>query len=175
MSQSLPIITSRLRLESMLAETLELLLAGDVGGAERVQGMTFSEAFLQSVDERFLTIQLGRIRFRPSGSSWCIRVIVRDDDDAVIGHSGFHGPPEDIGRVEIGYNVLPPYRRNGYASETVQGLVDWARLQGQSAVYASVSPDNASSIGLVTKLGFLQSGVQEDEVDGEEYVFRLDL
>jgi len=53
------------------------------------------------------------IRSRPSGRSWCIRAIVRDEDDTVIGHSGFHGPPEDVGHAEIGYNVLEPYRRNG--------------------------------------------------------------
>jgi [ribosomal protein S5]-alanine N-acetyltransferase len=173
-SETSPIVTPRLRLELLLAETLELLLAGDTRGAERVQGFTLSGPFVESVDERFLTIQLERMRFRPSGRSWCIRAILRDDD-AVIGHSGFHGPPEDVGRAEIGYNVLEPYRRNGYASEAVEALVDWARRQGETTVYASISPSNSASVGVVKKLGFRCTGVQEDEIDGEEYVFELDL
>lgn len=175
MSESSPIVTSRLRLELLFSETLKLLLAGDTRGAERTQGLTFSEPFLRSVDDRFLTIQLGRIRARPSARGWCIRAIVRDDDDEVIGHSGFHGPPEDVGRAEIGYNVLPPYRRIGYASETVRALVDWARQQGENVVYASISPKNTASIGVVKKLGFRFCGVQDDEIDGEEYVFEFDL
>jgi [ribosomal protein S5]-alanine N-acetyltransferase len=175
MSDTPPIVTSRLRLESLLAETLELLLAGDLSGAESAQGMPFSDSFLQSVDDRFLKIQLERIRTRPSGQGWCIRAIVRDDNGVVIGHSGFHGPPEDVGRAEIGYNVLPPYRRHGYASEAVTGLIDWARAQGSHAVFASVSPNNVASLGVVTKLGFLKTGTQDDEIDGEEYVYQLDL
>lgn len=175
MSASLPIVTSRLRLESFLAETLELLLSGDTHGAESIQGITFSEAFLKSVHEDFLAIQLERIKSRPSGRSWCIRAIVRDEDDAVIGHSRFHGPPEDVGRAEIGYNVLQPYRRNGYATEAVQGLVDWARRQGTTVVCAAVSPNNSASIGVVKKLDFRHTGVQGDETDGEEYIFELEL
>ena len=175
MTESFSIVTSRLHLELLLAETLELLLIGDTHGAESIQGLKLSEPFLQSVDNRFLTIQLERMRSRPSGRGWCIRAIVRDDDDAVIGHSGFHGPPEDVGRAEIGYNVLEPYRRNGYATETVQALVDWARRQGEKVVYASISPQNSASVGVVKKLGFRHTGVQDDEIDGEEYVFELDL
>src|SRR5487761_2339104 len=100
MSESSSIVTSRLRLELLLAETLELLLTGDTQGAERIQGLNFSRPFLESVDDRFLRIQLERMRSRPSGRCWCIRAIVRNEDGAVIGHSGFHGPPEDVGRAE---------------------------------------------------------------------------
>ena len=175
MSESSPIVTSRLRLELLLAETLELLLIGDTKGAESIQGLNLSGPFRQSVDDRFLRIQLERMRSRPSGRSWCIRAIVRDEDDAVIGHSGFHGPPEDVGRAEVGYNVLEPYRRNGFATEAVQSLVDWARRQGESVVYASISPNNLASVGVVTKLGFRHNGAHDDEIVGEEYVFELDL
>ena len=175
MSESSAIVTSRFRLELLPAETLELFLAGDAKGAESIQGLTFSEPFLQSVDDRFLRIQLQRIRSRPSGRSWCIRAIVRNEDDAVIGHSGFHGPPEDVGRAEIGYNILEPYRRNGYATEAVQSLVDWARRRGERVVYASISPSNFASIGVATKLGFRHTGVHRDEIDDEVYVFELDL
>ena len=175
MSASSPIVTSRLRLELLFAETLDALLTRETKSAVRIQGLNLSGPFLQSVDDRFLRIQVERIRARPSRRSWCIRAIVRDEDDTVIGHSGFHGPPEDVGRAEIGYNVLEPYRRNGYATEAVQSLVDWARRQGERVVYASISPNNSASVGVVTKLGFRHTGVQDDEVDGEEYVFELDL
>jgi RimJ/RimL family protein N-acetyltransferase len=38
-----------------------------------------------------------------------------------------------------------------------------------------VSPDNLASLAVVEKLGFRQTGVQVDEIDGEEGVFELAL
>jgi RimJ/RimL family protein N-acetyltransferase len=123
----------------------------------------------------FLKIQLERMTARPTGRGWCVRVIIREDDGAVIGDCGFHGPPQDVGRAEIGYMILPPYRRQGYAGEAAQGLVDWARAQGETVVHASVAPDNVASLAVVAKLGFRRTGVQVDEIDGEEGVFELNL
>jgi RimJ/RimL family protein N-acetyltransferase len=38
-----------------------------------------------------------------------------------------------------------------------------------------VSPGNAASLAVVEKLGFRQTGVQIDDIDGEEGVFELTL
>jgi RimJ/RimL family protein N-acetyltransferase len=170
-----PIVTARLRLEPLQPGTIEALIAHDPKAAERAQGRALPDPFFESADEAFLAVQLGRMTSRPSARAWCARAIVRDQDDAVIGHCGFHGPPEDVGRAEIGYTVLPPYRRQGFATEAAQGLVDWARAQGESVVFASVSPGNVASLAVVGKLGFRQTGVQIDDVDGEERVFELGL
>ena len=57
-----------------------------------------------------------------------------DGDRPFAGHFGFHGPPgvnalrrEDA--VELGYTVMPEYRRQGYASEAVRVLIDWAHRE----------------------------------------------
>jgi RimJ/RimL family protein N-acetyltransferase len=50
-----------------------------------------------------------------------------------------------------------------------------ARENGSTAVFAAVSPNNPSSIRVVEKVGFLQTGVQGGDVDGEEYVFALSI
>jgi len=36
-----------------------------------------------------------------------------------------------------------------------------------------VAPNNEPSLGLIRKLGFVQTGVQWDEIDGQELVFEL--
>jgi len=59
--------------------------------------------------------------------------------------------------------------------EAAGGLLDWARSQGETVVFASVAPDNRASLAVVEKLGFRQTGVQIDEIDGEEGVFELNL
>lgn len=170
-----PLVTARLRLEPLQPATLEALLARDAEAAGRAQATPLPDAFFDPEDDFFLEIQLTRMRSRPSGRAWCARLIVRQEDGAVIGHCGFHGPPEDVGRAEIGYTVLPPHRGHGYATEASQALVEWARTQGERVVFASISPDNVASLAVVGKLGFHQTGLQIDEIDGEEAVFELSL
>jgi [ribosomal protein S5]-alanine N-acetyltransferase len=88
---------------------------------------------------------------------------------------GFHGPVDKDGTLEIGYEVFPAYRRQGYAREAVVAMFRWA--QGDTAVLrfrASVSPENEPSRNLVAGLGFVEVDSQWDEEDGEETVFERD-
>lgn len=56
--------------------------------------------------------------------------------------------------VDIGYALLPQYRRQGYALEAAQACVTLARDQfGIRRLLAITSPDNAPSTGLLGKLG----------------------
>jgi RimJ/RimL family protein N-acetyltransferase len=170
-----PVVTARLRLEALAPATLEALLAGDRQAARRAHGRDLPDEFFDPGRHGFLEIQLARMAARPSGRGWCARAMVRTDDGVVIGDCGFHGPPADVGRAEVGYMVLEPYRRRGYAVEAVGGLVDLARSEGEAAVFASVRPDNVASLAVVARLGFRPTGVQVDETDGEELVFELAL
>ena len=54
----------------------------------------------------------GRIDASPA---WWIHQIVVDD--VVVGDIGFHGPPGPERTVEIGYCVVPAWRRRGVASQ----------------------------------------------------------
>ena len=95
-----------------------------------------------------------------------------DGGRRVVGSIGFHGPPDAQGRLEVGYSVDPPFRRRGYASESVKALFDWAhREHGITRFVASISPDNAASLNLTAAYGFSKVGEQMDEIDGLEYVF----
>jgi len=76
------------------------------------------------------------------------------DSGMLIGAGGFKGPPTN-GRVEIGYHVLAPYRRRGYAAEAVGALLSWAfDHAGVHTVVAQTAVDNAPSLALLAKLGF---------------------
>lgn len=168
-------MTSRLQLVALLPATLEFLSVHDAEGASRSQGIDLSGDFLSSLDHSFLLRQLAGMKQRPSGRGWFVRAIVREEDGAVIGQCGFHGTPDDVGRAEIGYTVFEAFRRNGYAAESAQGLLDWAREQGSETVFVAVSTSNFPSIGLVKKLGFHQSGAQVVDTEGEMFVFELSL
>ncbi|HLX77316.1 MAG TPA: GNAT family N-acetyltransferase [Acidimicrobiales bacterium] len=175
MHEPQPIITANLSLEPLRPETLAAVLAGNKDAAEVAQGRQLPGVYVESLEPRFAEIQLKRMTDRPSQRGWCARLVVMNDDDLVIGDCGFHGPPMDVGRAEIGYKILEAYRGRGYATEAVRGLVDWAKSQGARAVYASVSPDNGSSLAVVNKVGFRRVGTQRDDVDSKEIVFELKL
>ncbi len=123
-------------------------------------------------EEFLLSLRLEQVEKDPAVERWLMRAITFRGEREMIGHAGFHGPPDARGYVEIGYTVFEPYRRAGIAHESALALFAWARRQtGVRGFRASVSPANAPSLSLVSQLGFVQTGVQWDEIDGEELVF----
>ena len=74
----------------------------------------------------------------------------------------------------MGYEILEPYRRQGYATEAVQGLFDWHHEHGVGRFRALVTPHNEPSLRLIKQLGFVSIGTQWVERDGEEIVFERD-
>lgn len=66
----------------------------------------------------------------------------------------------------------PQHRRQGFASEAISALFDWAHTtHGITRFIASISPDNEPSLRLAQQFGFEQVGEQMDEIDGLEHVF----
>ena len=63
--------------------------------------------------------------------------------------------PRQDGKVyDIAYCVHKKYWRNGYATEMVKGMVDYARGQGAEKITVSIDQANAASNAVVRKLGF---------------------
>jgi RimJ/RimL family protein N-acetyltransferase len=150
------------------------LLQGHRADAEAIIGSTLPEEF-PSADELggFLAIQLHRMQASRDRRDWTARLMVATTTRNLVGHCGFHGPPEEIGRAEIGYTVFTAFRGQGFAKEAAGALTHWAFEQGEREVFASIAPGNAPSLAVVRALGFKQIGTQEDEVDGLELVFSL--
>lgn len=163
--------TERLRQIELRADAIESLLKGDLVSAGRLQGFEIPVEFLETINNAFLKVQMERLLLRPSVRGWCVRVIIREKDEKVIGHSGFHGHLRDVGRAEIGYLIFKNFRGKGYATEAALGLVNWAREQGVEKVFAAVSSKNHSSIRVAERAGFHPTGGQGIEIDDEEILF----
>ena len=164
----------------MTAEFLAALLAGDREQAERLAGIEIPAYWPDEHDERFLRVRLEQMRRNRELEQWLVRAIVLPEPGRpMIGHAGFHGAPgvnglRKEGAVEVGYTVFAPFRGSGYATEAVRTLIAWAsRERGVRHFIASVAPGNAPSLAIVRRLGFVQTGTQWDEDDGEELVFEL--
>jgi [ribosomal protein S5]-alanine N-acetyltransferase len=132
-------------------------------------------------DRRFIALRLRQTKEDPSRGPWYVRAIVLPEDDRpMIGHIGFHGPPgvnvcRDPDAVEVGYTIFPEHRQRGYATEAVGALIAAAEAQGIRRFSASVGPENAPSLAIVRRLGFVEVGRHWDDEDGEELEFELIL
>ncbi len=99
---------------------------------------------------------MARLERHPELSGWLNWYLVLTDDDkrVLIGSGGFTGAPFN-GEVMIGYSILEQYQRQGYGSEAVNGLVNWAFAhQSVTRIVAETLMENKASICLLEKCGF---------------------
>ncbi|WP_108249004.1 GNAT family N-acetyltransferase [Planctomonas deserti] len=149
---------------------LRAVLDGDLDAAARSACLPALPPFLLAEDWLW-RIRLDQIARRPGDEQWVAWLAVRNGE--VIGHTGFHGPPDEAGEVEISYTVLPEFRGRGLAGELLDALLEWCAARDDvRSVRASISPDNTASLALVRRRGFERVGEQIDEEDGLEWIFR---
>lgn len=155
---------------------MEALVAGNREAAEEQTGLAISD-FLASEECAWLwRIRLGQIAEDPESADWVARAAVSEPDGTVVGHGGFHGPPDTNGTVEVAYTVDPAYRRRGYARVMLEELLVWAAGDDRvNTVRASISPENAASLATIAGFGFEQTGEQWDEEDGLETIYEVSV
>jgi ribosomal-protein-alanine N-acetyltransferase len=162
------------RLVPLPPDALRALVDGDVEEASTAAGVPLGD-FLAGADCTWLWhIRLQQVERDPAAARWIARAALDADTGAVVGHAGFHGPPDSEGRVEVGYTVDPRVRRRGYARAMLRALLAWASTEeGVRVVRASISPDNVASLATIAGFGFEQVGEQWDEEDGLETIYEV--
>lgn len=81
-------------------------------------------------------------------------LIERRSDGVVIGDCGFHGPPDEVGAVTIGFEIVPEARGCGYATEAVEALLAYAQtLPGVLSVHAETTRQNVPAQQVLEKAG----------------------
>lgn len=169
--------SERLNLVLMTPDFFTACLRHDTAAAERILGVPpHPELFLR---EDLLTRRLAQCYEEPAYAPWTLRAVVLRETGEMAGHIGFHtGPNPDYlaeiapNALEYGYSVYTDFRRRGIAAEACQALMGWAAQQpGVERFVLSISPENAPSLGLAEKLGFVRISEWMDDVDGLEWVF----
>ncbi len=99
------------------------------------------------------------------GINWAI---VEKSSGEFVGYFGFWRLIRQHCRAEIGYALHPHFWGKGYMNETLVGMIGFAfqRLQVHS-IEANVNPNNAASIKLLERNGFVQEAYFR-----ENYLFR---
>jgi RimJ/RimL family protein N-acetyltransferase len=166
--------TPRLDLFSLSPALVRAALAGDLERAQALAPFPV-DAVTFAGDEHVLGLRLAQLEADPGEQPWLYRAAVLRESGQVVGRAGFHAPPDARGMVEIGYSTAPPHRRQGFATEMTVGLLHWAAERGATSCRASIRPDNAASLALTRRLGFVRTGEQIDDIDGLEWIFTLRL
>ncbi|HET9497011.1 MAG TPA: GNAT family N-acetyltransferase [Candidatus Limnocylindria bacterium] len=169
------VVSDRLFLPLLTASRLERMLNGDMASVEAEVGARLPAWWIEERDW-LLRTRLRQIQGDPASEPWLLRPIaVRTAQPEAIGLINFHGPPDDRGFAEVGYELRPEFRGQGYAIEAVRALFDWAAADRDVRRFrAGIAPGNERSINLVTKLGMRRVGAQWDEDDGLELLYTVE-
>ena len=104
----------------------------------------------------------GCLRHRDQWEWYAIWMIERKDGTH-IGELCFKGLSAE-GIAEIGYGISEEYQNNGYATEAVKSVLEWAFSHPEVvAVEAETDPDNTASKRVLEKCGFVLNGVIGEE------------
>jgi RimJ/RimL family protein N-acetyltransferase len=154
----------------LTVEVMQALLDGDLARASERAGVELTPYL---VDHGWLwRIRLEQVATDPAALAWIARAVVDEDTGEVVGHVGFHGPPDERGMVEVAYSVDDRFRRRGYATAMLATALEWAAAVPEvRVVRASIGPDNEGSLRTIEPFGFEQVGEQWDEEDGRELLF----
>jgi len=164
------------RFVALSSAAMTALLDGSLAEASRQAGVALSPYFLTGDALRLWRRRVSQIAADPDSARWVARAVLAEPEGVVVGHAGFHGPPDQTGMVEVAYSVDPGYRRRGYARAMLRELLRRAAAEpGVSTVRATISPDNAASLATISGFGFAEVGEQWDEEDGRELIFEITL
>ncbi len=161
-----------LELVDLDVPVLERLAAGDVAGASALVGAPIPAELVAEASRLWGVFAERRAHVGEPG--WTIQLLV--EDGVVVGHGGFHEPPDADGVVEIGYTVVEAARGRGLAQQAVRLLLERARASGRvRVVRGCTAPDNAASHAVLARCGFVHVGEVEDPEDGLELVHEVRL
>jgi RimJ/RimL family protein N-acetyltransferase len=167
-----PDVISGPRLDLVLV-TVEQLLARNGSDGPVPLGFADPTDVLRPEDSP-LHHRVPQVLADPSVNPWLVRLAVLRETGEIVGLVNFHAPPDDAGMVEIGYRVIPEFRRRSFATEMARTM--WSYAASHPAVRtlrATFTPDNDESRAIIERAGFVQVGEQVDEDDGLELIYEI--
>jgi RimJ/RimL family protein N-acetyltransferase len=156
------IVTERLELVPATPGSTQAALSGKAALGESLRAIVPATWPPEYMDRPAFQFTLDRLAEGTHQGGWWLYFVILPRDPrgrSLIGTAGYKGPPSGDGTVEVGYGIVEEYRRQGYASETVRGLLAHAfELPQVCRAIAETLPQLAPSIGVLRKSGFRPIG-----------------
>ncbi|MFD9209209.1 GNAT family N-acetyltransferase [Streptomyces sioyaensis] len=152
----LALTAGRVALRALLPTTAARVADGESAGFDWIDG-TPAETTSGGAGIAVRAAAAGH--YRPG---WGVFVLTDAVAGTALGSIGFHGPPDDEGFVEIGYDLSPSARGAGWATEAVRLLAGWAATHPEvRTVCALTEPENLPSQRVLERAGFRFVGERE--------------
>jgi [ribosomal protein S5]-alanine N-acetyltransferase len=173
------IVTERLALRLASKEALLATANDERARTGKLLGGQVPDAWF---GDPWVITRLKQISDDPNYEPWAIRAIQLRDTREVIGKINCHDVPTpyllngtSMKSIELGYRIFPPWQRQGFATEAVNGYCSWASSLGVKGLILSISPDNTASIRIAQKFSAVKIGSQIDDIDGPEDIYFISV
>jgi len=88
--------------------------------------------------------------------------VILKEENKMVGDLCFVGEPNEKGEVEIGYGTYMEFRRRGFMTEAVSGIIKWAKNQPNViSIIASTEKSNIDSYTILERNNFIKFGETE--------------
>ncbi len=145
--------TERMELIPFSSDLINLLVADRAAFAEKL-AVQLPDEWPGPDLERVFRTDAWLSRQDKSGDDWGGYLAILKAGRIVIGYPGFIGAPDKEGAIEVGYSVADSYQGQGFATEAVRALIEWAlRQPNVRQVKAGCDADNYASRRVLEKLG----------------------
>lgn len=123
-----------------------------------ISAMQIDPAYQVELHDALTNFWLPKTKEHPKQYQWYTNwEIVDKATNIAIGGIGFVGHVNENGIVEMGYMIDQRQQRNGYGTEAIQAMVDWAfQDEAVQAVIAQTAPENFPSQKVLLRNGFVQ-------------------
>ncbi|WP_345051476.1 GNAT family N-acetyltransferase [Streptomyces rameus] len=161
---NLVVPAERVTLTGIRPAAADDLRLGGTGGFEWIEGGPY-EGTREACSHLMKAYEAGVHR-----PEFGVFALVRPEDGRAVGGIGFHGAPDEEGRVEIGYDLAVGARGNGYATEALRALTGWALAREDvDVVLLTVEHDNVPSQRVATRAGFTRATVEEERLAQDKH------
>lgn len=150
------VYTERLELVPLTAHELRLLIF-EVEELEKEFNCKYKAEPLEGFFLKILKGQLDKINKDSKNYMWhTFWLMIRKEDRVVVGSFDFKDVPNIKGEVEIGYGLGKEFEHNGYMTETVNTMCNWAlHKDGVKNIIAETEVDNYASQNILKRCGFI--------------------
>ncbi|UFU00909.1 GNAT family N-acetyltransferase [Radiobacillus kanasensis] len=140
------IVSPRLTLEAITLESGKILMTNRIAYFLKHQ-IPFEMEWPSNGFKALLPYYLEKLEEDPTELGFGSWIILENASENLIGNIGFKGrsdeqPPYTL---DIGYEILPKYRNQGYATEAVKYLTEWA-LEQSTVEKVTASCDISNTI-----------------------------
>jgi RimJ/RimL family protein N-acetyltransferase len=107
-------------------------------------------------------------------SDWCAYFFIHPKRGMLVGNGGFKGSPDVQGVVEIGYEIAAEYWNQGFATEAVQAMIDYAFAHPEvQAVMAHTLAEKNASNCVLQKVGMQFVAELDDAEVGKIWCWQI--